>query len=139
MIQSNYSVEVRVKGQWVAVPALEVNGDKLTTRGKWLKIAQIRGEEMRERELENPELYLAVLKNDKDQILKADIFSFTQKLPETLPKYAYPLEMESVAAIPLISFKQWWEGLPQETRKNVRRSQKRGVVIKIEEFDDEPH
>ncbi len=136
MIQSNCSVEVRVKGQWVAAPALEVNGDKLTTRGKWLKIAQIRGEEMREKALEDPELYLAVLKNDT-QILKADILSFTQKLPETLPKYPYPMELQSVAAIPLISFKQWWEGLPQETRKNVRRSQKRGVIIKVKEFDED--
>ncbi len=64
MIQSNYSVEVRVKGRWVTVPALEVNGDKLTTRGKWLKIAQIRGEEMREKELEDPEAIPGSAEND---------------------------------------------------------------------------
>ena len=68
--------------------------------------------------------------------MKADIFSFTQKLPATRPKYSYPMESESIAAISLISFKEWWEGLPQETRKNVRRSPKRGVVIRVEEFDD---
>jgi len=136
MTQSGKPVEVRVKGRWVSVPVIEANGDQLTTRGKWLRIARIRGEEMREKELEDPEVYLTALRNDKDRILKADIFSFVQKLPATQPKYPYPVEWESVAAIPLISFKQWWEGLPQESRKNVRRSQKRGVVIRVEEFDE---
>ena len=116
---------------------MEFNGEKLVAKGKWLRIAQVRGEEMKETELENPELYLAAVKNDPDRILKADIFSFTQKLPATRPKYPYFMEWESVAAIPLSSFKQWWEGLPQEARKNVRRSQKRGVAIKIKEFDEE--
>src|SRR5579863_537500 len=129
-------VEVRVKGRWVSVPVLEVNCDQLTTRGKWLKIARIRGEEMREEELENPEVYLSALKDDKEGVLKADIFSFAQKPPASHPKYSYPMEWESTAAICLVSAKQWWEGLPQESRKNVRRSQKRGVVIRVEEFGD---
>jgi hypothetical protein len=137
MIQSSHSIEVRIKGQWVKVPVMKVNGKELTTSGKWLKIARVRGEEMMETELEDPELYQAALKNDTDQILKSDIFSFTQKLPETRPKYPYPMEWESVAAISFVSFKEWWEGLPQETRKNVRRSQKRGVVVRIKEFDED--
>lgn len=115
MIESSRSVVVRIKGQWVAVPVMEVNGDKLIARGKWLKIAQVCSEEMMEKELKDPEIYLAALKNDTDQILKADIFSFTQKLPTTRPKYGYTMEWESVAAISLASFREWWEGLPQET------------------------
>src|SRR5262249_16224118 len=31
----------------------------------------------------------------------------------------------------------WWEKLPQEARKNVRRSAKRGVETKVVQFDDE--
>ena len=136
MKQSSSSVELRIKGKWVTVPALEVNGDKLTADGKWLKIARVRGEAMREKEVENPELYLAALKKVSDPSLKADIFSFAQKPPSFRPKYSYPMEWESVAAIELISFKGWWDGLPQEARKNVRRSQKRGVVIQVKEFDE---
>lgn len=136
MIESSHSVEVRIKGQWVKVPVLKVNGHEITATGNRLKIARVRGEEMLEDELEDPELYRTALKNDTDQILKSDIFSFTQKLPATQPKYAYSFEWESVAAIELVSFKEWWEALPQETRKNVRRSQKRGVVIEILEFDE---
>jgi len=135
MIQVSRSVEVRTKGRWSTIPAVEINGDLVITTGRRLKIAKIRGEEMRETEIENPELYISSLTNDKDRILKADIFSFTQKLPATQPRYPYPMEWESVAAIPLVSFKAWWKGLPQETRKNVRRSQKRGVVIIVRELD----
>ena len=137
MVESINTVEVRTKGRWIAVPVMNVNGDKVTVQGKWLKIAKVRGEEMREKELENPELYLAALKSDTDRMLNADIFSFTQKLPDIQPKYSYPMEWESIAAISLASYKQWWVDLPQETRKNVRRSQKRGVVIRIAEFDQD--
>jgi hypothetical protein len=137
MIQVSRSVEFRTKGRWVTIPAIEINGDILIATGKRLRIAKIRGEEMREKEIEDPEVYLTALRNDKDQILKADVFSFTQKLPATQPQYSYRMEWESIAAIALVDFKQWWEGLPQETRKNVRRSQKRGVLIKIKEFDED--
>ena|SRR5579872_5148003 len=137
MVELSHSVEVRIKGRWVTVPVMRVNGNDLTTKGKWLKIARIRGEEMMENGVDDPETYLAALKSDTDRILKSDIFSFTQKLPVTQPRFPYPMEWESIAAIPLENFKQWWEGLPQESRKNVRRSQKRGVVIKVKEFDEE--
>lgn len=130
-------VELRVKGRWISVPAIDVNGKKLIAAGRWLRTARVRSEEMMENELENPELYIKKLIDDGNRVLKADIFTFTQKIPATRPKYPYPMEWESVAAIHLVSFKEWWESLPQETRKNVRRSQKRGVVVRIKEFDDD--
>ena len=137
MVESSNSVEVRIKGRWVAAPVMDVNGDKLTVHGKWLKIAKVRGEEMKDTELQNPEIFLAALKSRGKDVLKADIFSFTQKLPEVRPRYPYAMEWESIAAISIASYKLWWEALPQETRKNVRRSQKRGVVIRTAEFDED--
>jgi Acetyltransferase (GNAT) domain len=131
------SVEIRVRGRWVTVPSLDVNGKKLYATGKWLRTARVRSEEMMENELQSPELYIENLKSDGNRLIKADIFTFTQKVPSTQPKYPYPIEWESVAAVHLVSFREWWESLPQETRKNVRRSYKRGVVVKIKEFDDE--
>jgi hypothetical protein len=129
---------MRVKGRWIGVPAMDVNGTKLVAGGKWLKKAFVRSEDMMETELGDPGLYIEKLRGEAKEVLKADIFTFTQKLPATSPKYAYPREWESVAAIRLSSFTAWWQGLPQETRKNVRRSQKRGVVITIKsELDDE--
>jgi hypothetical protein len=130
-------IEIRIKGRWVKVPAAEINGNKVIAPGNWLKTAFVRGEEMMVKELENPEAYIEKLRADKDPVLNADIFTFTQKLPNTQPKYSYHSEPESIAAIHLVSFKQWWESLPQEARKNVRRSQKRGVTVRTREYDAE--
>lgn len=130
MVQTHHSVEVRTKGRWIRIPAIMVGDDTLIATGKRLRIARIRGEEMRAKAIEAPELYLESIKENR-QILKADIFTFAQKLPATEPRYSYRMEGESIAAITLITFKQWWERLPQESRKNVRRSQKRGVILSI--------
>jgi hypothetical protein len=130
-------LEIRVKGRWVTVPAIDVNGRKMFASGKWLRMAQVRSDEMAEKELENPEQYLNKLEEGGNRLLRADIFTFTQKIPSSQPKYSYPMEWESVAVIHIASFKDWWESLPQETRKNVRRSQKRGVVVRTTEFNDD--
>lgn len=129
--------EIYVKGKWVRVPALDVDGKTIVVTGRWLKMAVIRSEEWLETELEDPERCVRELKKQRLNGSRADIFTFAQKLPATLPKYRYPLEWDSVAAVRLNSFKEWWEKLPQTTRKNVRRSEKRGVVITVREFDDD--
>jgi hypothetical protein len=88
-------------------------------------------------ETDQPELLVSSLKDRKRGGMRADLFTFAQKLPNKTPKYNYAMEWESVAAVELASFKEWWEKLPQETRKNVRRSQKRGVTVEVRPFDDD--
>jgi hypothetical protein len=126
--------DVSVRGKWIKVPALRVNGDVITIAGKWIRVAAVHDEEWLETELADPELCVRKLK--QSPVARADIFTFTQKIPATVPKYDYPLELCSVAVAHIPSFKAWWEALPQETRKNVRRSQKRGVLVRIQAFDD---
>lgn len=129
-------IEISVKGQWVKVPAVEVNGQKLVASGKWLKIASVHDEEWMVEETGAPELCAKALSQQKRGGVRADIFAFSQKLPNKTPKHQYPMEWQSVAAVELKSFEEWWEKLPQETRKNVRRSQKRGVKVEIWPFGD---
>jgi hypothetical protein len=131
------SMEISVKGEWVRVSYLRVHHQNLIVSGRWLKIASMHDEDWLETGVTDPEACIQALKNCTSSSLKADVFTFNQKLPNTKPLYPYYMEWESVAAIPLTSFKDWWEGLPQESRKNVRRSQKRGVEIKVRKFDDE--
>jgi hypothetical protein len=121
----------------VKVPALEVNGTTLIVRGKRIKLATVQDEAWLDTELEDPEACVRALKEQRRGGLRADIFTFTQKLPSTRPKYKYPMEQDSIAATRTADFKAWWEKLPQETRKNVRRSQKRGVVITVKDLDDD--
>lgn len=130
------SVEISVLGKWTRVPALEVSGKTIIVKGKWVRMAVIHDEEWLETELEDPDLCVRRLKERGTHPLRADVFTFSQKLPGTLPKYKYPMEWDSIAAARTTSFKDWWDELPQETRKNIRRSQKRGVLVKVQELDD---
>jgi ribosomal protein S18 acetylase RimI-like enzyme len=131
------SIEISVKGKWIRVPALDIHGRFITVRGRWVKVAMIHDEWWLQTELEDPEYCVKKLKEQRSRGLHADIFTFTQKTPGSLPKYQYAVEWDSVAAARTSSFKDWWEKLPQESRKNVRRSQKRCVVIRTQEFDDD--
>ncbi|PYX10823.1 MAG: hypothetical protein DMG88_00965 [Acidobacteria bacterium] len=135
MIANNF--EISVKGRWVSVPALDVNGNTIVVGGRWLKVAAIHDEEWLEHEIEDPELCMKTLKEHRSQGVRADIFTFAQKLPATSPKYKYSMGRDSIAAVRTTSFKEWWEKLPQESRKNVRRSQKRGVAVGVKQFDDD--
>ena len=129
------SLEVSVQGKWVTVPSLNIDGNLLTVRGKWIRVAALHDEEWLETVLTDPELCIGKLKKMGQPC--SDIFTFTQMLPATAPRYDYPLEWVSVAAADVRDFKDWWEKLPQETRKNVRRAERRDVVIRLHEFNDE--
>ena len=133
----NDTAEISVKGKWTNVPALDIGGNKLIVQGKWLKMAIVLDEEWQISEVEDPAHCVQVLKDKRPRGLRADIFTFVQKPPATTPRYKYFVELESVAVTSTTSFKEWWEKLPQETRKNVRRSQRRGVTVRLCQLDDE--
>src|SRR4029077_255318 len=130
-------VEISVEGEWIKVPALQVERETIIVNGRWLRIASLLNEEWSETEFDKPELCVQTLKKHGSPTLHADLFTFSQRLPAIAPKYSYPIELDSVAAVRLKSFKEWWDKLPQVTRKNVRRSEKRGVEVKVREFDDD--
>ena len=128
-------IEVSVRGQWVTVPSLNVNGHTLVVSGTSFRIAGLHDEEWLATELTDPELCIQQLRQMNPPA--ADVFTFMQKLPATEPRYHYPLDWVSLAVADVRDFKAWWEKLPQETRKNVRRSEKRGVVVRVQEFGDD--
>ena len=129
------TTEVSIKGRLTTFPCLQIDGREIVVTGRWLKTAIIKDEEWSEREsVKNPEVFIT---NLQKTFAKPDIFVFSQSLDETQPKYPFHLEWDNAAAIPLTKFSDWWEGrLPQVTRKNVRRSAKRGVVVRLVPFDD---
>jgi hypothetical protein len=134
---SLHLAETTVKGKWVKVPTLNYNGKSIITQGTLLRLAQVLDEAWLDSELEDPELCAKLLKSQRRRGLRADILTFSQKLPATTLKYDYYHEWDSIAAVQTTSFREWWEGLPRESRKNVRRSQKRGVKVFVKQIDDQ--
>jgi hypothetical protein len=130
------TVKVQSRGRLVAVPAVEVGGFTVVSRGRWVKVAAIRDEELMDTETANldPELCISALRKAG---MRADIFTFEQKLPSFQPKYTYPLEWDNVAAIAITSFADWHQHLPHDVKKALRRSAKMGLVVKVTEFTDE--
>lgn len=128
-------VQISVQGKSVAVPGMDFGRRVVLVRGKHLRIASIKDEFWTE---EDPELGPEVLlRKCMEAGLQADLFTFTQKASDPDPRYDFPYEWDNVAAIRLKSYDDWWENqLSQVSRKNVRRSAKRGVVVRRAEFDE---
>lgn len=112
---------------------VDLDGSLLAVTGRFLKSAEIFDEYWLEPDsVPDPDTTIAKLRERGG----ADLFSFSQHLPDLTPKFAYPMEWDNLAAVRITSFDDWWNGLPQATRKNVRRSAKRGVEIRPATFDD---
>ena len=126
---------ISVKGKWVRVPALEIDGQHIVSNGGWIRTASVHDEVWLERPIEDPQPYVDALQ--RESRLKADIFTFAQRLPDLAPRYLFPMEWDNVAAIPLDNPEKWWQGLPQVARKNVRRAEKRGVTMSTTTLNDD--
>ena len=110
-----------------------VDNKEIVITGKLIKIAKIK-EEWYE-DIENPSLFVERFKKNN---VKADIFSFWQRLPENKPKYNYYMEWDSIAVLPITSFKNWFEKqINSKSRKHIRQAQKKDVIIMGTIFDDE--
>lgn len=130
-------VETTVKGKWLKVPALSYKGKSIITKGTWLRRAQLLDEEWVDAEIDDPKACAKLLKSQGPGELRADVLTFAQKIPNTTPKYDFYMEWDSIAAVPTSNFREWWNGLPRQTRSNVKRSQKRGVRVVLKPLDDE--
>jgi hypothetical protein len=128
--------EIRTRGKAVAVPSAQIDGRTVVATGKWLKIAAVREEELVEGDtVADPASFVSQLKGSG---LKADIFTFAQRLPDTTPKHDYHIDWDNDAVVPITNFSHWWkERAEYSIRKAVNRAKKAGVVAELAEFNDE--
>lgn len=118
---------INVKGRWVNADALKVANRLLIVRGRFIRIANVR-EELYE-DVDNPSSIIEELKKGNN---KVDIFSFWQRLPETVPKYAYYMEWDNYAAVPVTTYEEWLNNqIDRNAKRAVNRSEKSGVDIRV--------
>jgi hypothetical protein len=111
---------------------IQINGRKIVISGKVVRTARL--EEEWYEDVEDPAALAEELRRSGKG---ADILNFWQRLPETDPKFAYQMERDPVAAIPITTYANWWEKqIDGKTRNMVRRAEKKGVVVRRSEFDD---
>src|SRR4029077_15650305 len=84
--------------------------------------------------LDDPEPMLEDLRKAKTRV---DLFTFMQRLPETSPKYSYPMAWDNFAALPVSTFEHWWmHQIRSYPRNRARQAEKKGVVLREVPFDD---
>ncbi|TMQ29353.1 MAG: hypothetical protein E6K65_09540 [Nitrospirae bacterium] len=111
---------------------MKVGGKGIRVEGRFIRIARLEAEGFEF--VGDPD---AALKALRESGVRVDLFTFTQSLPNTSPKYGYPIEWHNVAALPVSTFDHWWKHqINDKTRNMVRRAEKKGVTVREVPFDD---
>lgn len=130
------ALEVSVRGKWVKVPAVQINGQTIVVRGKLIKVASLHDEDWTTIGMTNPAECIQILKDGRAGVA-ADIFYFSQTEPDKEPRYSYPMEMRSLAVADTTSVDAWWRKISHGTRCNIKQAKKRGIDVRLEEFNDD--
>ena len=105
---------------------MDVCGKDVRIRGRFLRIGHIDGDKYNSPE--DPEAFLDVLRKCGKRI---DLFTFMQKLPDTSPRFSYPMEWDNLAVLLVSTFDHWWNHqIRSYPRNRARQAQKRGVILR---------
>jgi hypothetical protein len=109
-----------------------VCGKELRVRGRMLRIAELDGDKYRY--IDDPRPIIEALRKENARI---DLFTFMQRLPETTPKFDYPMEWDNLAVISVSTYDQWWnEQIGFKARNKAKQAAKKGVVVREVGFDE---
>jgi len=111
-----------------------VDGKPITISGSLLRVAGVSPAEEHFYDVWAPEEIIDALKERK---IRADLFTFWQRIPETAPKFSYHFEWDNVAAIPLKTYEGWLKSqVHQNTRNKIKKAAKNGIEVRVVPFDD---
>jgi len=82
---------------------MNMQGKEIKIEGRLIRTARLDADKYMF--LEDPKPVLDGLRNCGTRI---DLFTFIQRLPDTSPKYPYPMEWDNFAALPISTFDNWW-------------------------------
>lgn len=109
---------------------IEVCGREVRIEGRFLRSARLEGDGYEF--IDDPEALLAGLRSSGHPI---DLFTFMQRLPETAPKYGYPMEWDNFAALAVSTFENWWTNqIDNKIRNMIRKAERKGVVVREAAF-----
>jgi len=107
-------------------------GTDIKIRGRLVRIAH--PELDKYEPLANPMAMLDHLRNCDTPI---DLFTFMQHVPDTAPKYNFPMEWDNLAVLPVSTFENWWNRqISSYPRNRARQAEKKGVIIREVRFDN---
>lgn len=106
----------------------------LSIAGHFIKIASLPDEF--DFSISDPVAFIDRLKSQKTE--RIDIFTFTRSVYDKLPLFDYDAEWFNLAVLEYKDYQYWFEHiLDDKTRNMVRKAGKKGVEIRVTEFNDE--
>ncbi len=111
---------------------MKVCGREIQVDGELLRIARMEVDAYDS--VDDPAEMLQAL---RDSGIRIDLFTFMQKLPDTSPKYDYPMEWDNVAALRISTFDQWrTKQINKTVRYALRIGERNGIVVREVPFDE---
>src|SRR4051794_41046161 len=121
-----------INGKSVTLDCASINGQVYSATRGFVRIVSL--EDDWYEDVADPASVITALKNSN---IRADVFTFWQRLPETEPKYQYHTEWESLAVLPIKTFDHWWtKQIKDKTRNMVRKAEKSGIEVREASYDD---
>src|SRR5437667_12463908 len=100
---------------------MKVCGKDIKVDGRLIRIARLEGELYKF--LDDPDPVIDGLQKSG---IRIDLFTFLQRLPETSPKYAYPMEWDNLAVLPVSTFNYWWtQQIGFKARNKAKQAEKK--------------
>jgi hypothetical protein len=113
---------------------LKVGGRDIKINGWLVRTARIEGDK-----------YCFLGEHEPDSLIedlrkcgtRVDLFTFVQRVTETLPKHDYPWEWDNFAALPISTFEHWWtKQLGFKGRNKAKQAEKKGAILREIPFDE---
>lgn len=110
-----------------------IDGKRVVVNGFFPRVVRLRSEFYEF--VDYPESFVSEMKRSS---IRADVFTFLQRIMDQSPRFDYLQEFEPIALLPIKTFDHWWKKqINAKTRNMCRRAHKAGVEIKIVEFNDD--
>lgn len=134
MMQSQ-THEISTMGRKVQAPAVRLGEVIVVMNGKFVTVGEIFDAYWQKAD-SLPDLK-CVVEQLKAAGNRPDVFTFVQRVPSMEPRYDYYMEWDNVAAIPVSTHEKWLrEQISSTSRRNIRTSEKKGVTVRVEPYDD---
>jgi len=127
--------QVSVKGKMRSTHGLKIDDHVIVISGAFLKVARIFDAYWLEAaKLPDPRSVVDRLRSVEH---RPDLFTFTQRVPDTQPALDYHLEWDNVAVVPVTTHDHWLQKqISSASRRNVRTSEKKSVMVRACAFDE---
>jgi hypothetical protein len=111
---------------------MKVCGKDIRVQGRLIRMARLEAD--KHEFVDDP---VAMLEGLRKSGRRIDLFTFLQKLPHRSPLYAFPMEWDNLAVLPVSTFDNWWNHQIRSLPRNrARQAEKKGATIREVPFDD---